>query len=215
MDLLYPFRLVLDDNDTVRVEFPDVPEANTFGETEEEALIQARDALETALEFYIEREQDLPKPSPLHGKSGIAPTPLGSLRLQLYQAMRDQNVNKAELARRLGWHYPQVVRLFNFEHGSHVKQLEAALAAVGRTVVVETTPSKMLAAVIGSSTMPRTEVTKKIWAYIERAGLVSAAGRFRAGSAGKLPRNVSATLSKTKFSRTRKATARRSRRDAT
>jgi chromatin remodeling complex protein RSC6 len=30
------------------------------------------------------------------------------------------------------------------------------------------TPSTMLAAVIGSSAMPRTEVTKKIWGYIKR-----------------------------------------------
>ena len=32
-------------------------------------------------------------------------------------------------------------------------------------------PSAMLAAVIGGSAMPRTEVTKKIWAYIKRNGL--------------------------------------------
>jgi len=30
------------------------------------------------------------------------------------------------------------------------------------------TPSAALAAVIGSNAMPRTEVTKKIWAYIKR-----------------------------------------------
>jgi len=33
------------------------------------------------------------------------------------------------------------------------------------------TPSATLAAVIGSSPMPRTEVTKKLWAYIKRNGL--------------------------------------------
>ncbi|MDX1376803.1 MAG: SWIB/MDM2 domain-containing protein [Burkholderiales bacterium] len=33
------------------------------------------------------------------------------------------------------------------------------------------TPSATLAAVIGSSAMPRTEVTKKMWAYIKRHGL--------------------------------------------
>ena len=32
-------------------------------------------------------------------------------------------------------------------------------------------PSSTLAAVIGSNAMPRTEVTKKIWAYIKRNGL--------------------------------------------
>ena len=32
-------------------------------------------------------------------------------------------------------------------------------------------PSAALGAVIGNSAMPRTEVTKKIWAYIKRNGL--------------------------------------------
>ena len=33
------------------------------------------------------------------------------------------------------------------------------------------TPSATLAGVIGASAMPRTEVTKKIWAYIKKHGL--------------------------------------------
>ena len=32
-------------------------------------------------------------------------------------------------------------------------------------------PSSTLAAVIGSGSMPRTEVTKKLWAYIKKNGL--------------------------------------------
>jgi upstream activation factor subunit UAF30 len=32
-------------------------------------------------------------------------------------------------------------------------------------------PSALLAAVVGSSPLPRTEVTKKLWAYIKRNGL--------------------------------------------
>ena len=32
-------------------------------------------------------------------------------------------------------------------------------------------PSSALAAVVGSSPLPRTQVTKKLWAYIKRRGL--------------------------------------------
>ena len=32
-------------------------------------------------------------------------------------------------------------------------------------------PSAQLSAVVGSNAMPRTEVTKKLWAYIKRKGL--------------------------------------------
>jgi antitoxin HicB len=213
MVLIYPAKLVPDDNGTIRVTFPDVPEANSFGESEEVALARARDALETALEFYVERDVDLPKPSPLQGRPAVTPTPLGALRLQLYQSMRDQNVNRAELARRLGWHYPQVVRLFDFEHASHVEQLEAGLAAVGRAVIVETTPSKMLAMVIGSGTVPRTEVTRKIWDYIKRNGLVSKSSRAGRPAMPKVGRGAASTaLTKSASGRRQKAGSRKSRR---
>jgi chromatin remodeling complex protein RSC6 len=33
------------------------------------------------------------------------------------------------------------------------------------------TPSETLAAVVGAKPMPRTEVTKKLWAYIKKNGL--------------------------------------------
>lgn len=212
MVLIYPAKLVPDDNGTVRVEFPDVPEANTFGETEEEALVHARDALETALEFYIERDADLPRPSALQGRPGVTPTPLGALRLQLYQSMREQNVNRAELARRLGWHYPQVVRLFDFEHASRVEQLEAGLAALGRAVVVETAPSKLLAAVVASSGMSRTEVTRKIWDYIKRNGLASKT-HLGGPTMTKVSRRNAKALAKSAPARARQRTlARKSRR---
>ena len=39
------------------------------------------------------------------------------------------------------------------------------------------TPSSQLAAVVGSSPMPRTEITKKLWEYIKRKGLQDAKER--------------------------------------
>ena len=38
-------------------------------------------------------------------------------------------------------------------------------------------PSTALAAVVGSSPLPRTEVTKKLWAYIKRNGLQDSKNR--------------------------------------
>ena len=39
------------------------------------------------------------------------------------------------------------------------------------------TPSQTLAEVVGSKPMPRTEVTKKLWAYIKRHGLQDKSNR--------------------------------------
>ena len=45
------------------------------------------------------------------------------------------------------------------------------------------TPDNQLAAVVGSSPLPRTELTKKLWAYIKRNGLQDSKNR-RAINAG-------------------------------
>lgn len=48
------------------------------------------------------------------------------------------------------------------------------------------TPSAELAAVIGSTPMPRTEVTKKIWEYIKKHDLQDAANRRNINADDKL-----------------------------
>ncbi len=47
-------------------------------------------------------------------------------------------------------------------------------------------PSSALAAVVGSSAMPRTEVTKKLWAYIKRNGLQDSKNRRQINADEKL-----------------------------
>lgn len=58
----YPANLTNDD-DKILVTFDDIPEAITFGKNRYEALIHAKDALDTALSFYAERGLPFPKPS--------------------------------------------------------------------------------------------------------------------------------------------------------
>jgi upstream activation factor subunit UAF30 len=48
------------------------------------------------------------------------------------------------------------------------------------------TPSPALAMVVGSSPMPRTEVTKKLWAYIKRNGLQDTVNRRMINADGNL-----------------------------
>ncbi len=128
----YPVKLEQDDG-SVLVTFPDVPEAVTFGADEDEALLQAVDALETALSFYVEARKPLPMPGkPARGQKTVQPSPLECAKLGVYQAMMEQGIKKAELARRLGWHMPQVDRLFDLRHASKFEQIEAAAVALGK-----------------------------------------------------------------------------------
>lgn len=135
----YPVELK-PDGDTLLVTFPDVPEAMTFGADADEALRQAVDALETALSFYIDNRQPLPMPSAPNGRPTVHPSGLESAKLGLYQAMLEHGIRKAELARRLGWHEPQVDRLFDLTHRSRFDQIEAAARALDLHVEVSVHP---------------------------------------------------------------------------
>jgi antitoxin HicB len=136
--LRYPVRLKRDTNGTILVNFPDVPEAHTFGEDADEALMHAVDALETALSMYVDDRRDIPKPSPVKSRyKAVALPALSQAKLALYTTMRTGRVSKAELARRLNCHLPQIDRLLDLCHGSRLDQLEAAFRALGKTLSIQ------------------------------------------------------------------------------
>lgn len=135
--LKYPATLEVDDNDTILVSFRDFPQAHTFGEDKEEALERARDALATALEGYIADRRPIPVPSARRSGERLVIVPaLIEAKVRLFETMLDQRIRKTELARRLGWHLPQVDRLLDLHHASRFDQLEAAFAALGKHIEV-------------------------------------------------------------------------------
>jgi antitoxin HicB len=138
VNLDYPVHLEPAEEGGFVVTFPDVPEALTQGDDADEALLRAQDALETALEFYTEAGRDLPNAGkPRRGQRTVRPSALACVKLAIYQAMREDGVRKSELARRLGWHMPQVDRLLDLHHVSRLDQAEAALSALGRRLSVQ------------------------------------------------------------------------------
>ena len=132
--LAYPITL-LDDDGTILATSPDFPELTTFGDDREEALARAVNALEEAIAARIHDRRDIPAPS--QGKDYAALPTLTSVKVMLYQGMRDQRVGKAELARRLGWHLPQVDRVLDVQHRSRLDMMDAALGAIGRRLHVD------------------------------------------------------------------------------
>ena len=85
---LFDYPVILTpDTGTVLVTFPDVPGAITFGMDEDEALLQAVDALETSLSFYVEARKPLPVPSPPDGRPTVRPSALECAKLGVYQAI--------------------------------------------------------------------------------------------------------------------------------
>lgn len=135
--LRYSVKLSKDTNGTILVDVPAIPEAHTFGDDREEALLRAVDAIETALMGYIDDRREIP-PSATAPRGTFASLPaLTEAKLALYQSMRALRVGKAELARRLNCHLPQVDRLLDLRHASRLDQLEAAFRALGKCLSVQ------------------------------------------------------------------------------
>ena len=134
----YPAKLSPDPDSGFTVTFRDVPEAITEGDTKEEALLRAEDALESALAMYVAAKEPLPKPSAAERSEVMVPlSALGMAKAALYDAMREQGVGRAELARRLRWHLAQINRVLDLRHASKMEQVEAALAALGLRLIVD------------------------------------------------------------------------------
>jgi antitoxin HicB len=134
MALEYPVRLIADDNNTVRVEFPDFPEANTFGDDREEALARAVDALETVIEAYIRDRRPIPSPRARPKGVTVALPPIAGVKVGLYVDMLHQGLTKSAIARELNWHLPQVDRLLDIRHESRIDQLNLVAGLFGKRI---------------------------------------------------------------------------------
>lgn len=122
--------------DGITVTFPDVPEAITDGATRAEAIERAADALVSALSFYVEEGEALPRPSPAKGRMMVSVTALEAVKLALHEAMIEAGLSKVELARRMGKDERAIRRLLDPLHRSHISEVETALRGLGKRVEV-------------------------------------------------------------------------------
>jgi antitoxin HicB len=118
------------------VTLPDIGYGATQGDTFEEALRQAEDMLEEAVLGMIAHNEDVPAPLPAKGRPVVRLPALTAAKLEVYRAMRQAGLDQAQLAQRLGWPPKKIAHIFDGYHVVRLEQLEAALAALGRRLVV-------------------------------------------------------------------------------
>jgi antitoxin HicB len=130
------------------VTFPEIGFGATYGETWDEARRQAEDMLEEAVLGLIAHGEEVPEPAPqidaaaedgTH-RAPIALPALTAAKLELYRAMRDAGLDAAQLAERLDWPAKKAIHIFDGYHAVRLEQLEAALAALGRRLVITSEP---------------------------------------------------------------------------
>ena len=132
----YTVVLSPDDNGTVLVTCPDLPEVTTFGEDRDDALRRAADAIEEALAARIVHRDSIPAPSSSRGHPTVGLRPLSAAKVELYRTARASGVSKAELGRRLVWSGPQVDRLYDLKHSSKIENIDLALRTMGKRLEV-------------------------------------------------------------------------------
>jgi len=133
---VWPVDLIPAEEGGYIVNFPDLPNGWSQGEDRAEALVQADDLLEEIVLGRMAYGEDVPLPSAANGRPTVVLPALTAAKLEAYRAMRAAGLNKKQLAERLGWQPSQVTRLFDGRHASRLDQIEAALHALGRRLVV-------------------------------------------------------------------------------
>jgi antitoxin HicB len=132
MSLTYPIKLEADDNGTLLVTCPALPEVTTFGEDEADAIEHARDAIEEAIAARMADGREVPEPK---GKRGVLVI-FANANIVKGRALPRENITRAELTRRLNWKRESVDRLFRLNHATRLDQFDAAFRALGRQVEI-------------------------------------------------------------------------------
>ena len=102
------------------------------------SLEMAEDCLDVALSWYVDDDVDPPPPSALQaGEVMVAVTPIMAGKLAICSAMREQGLTPSELAERMDVDNEKVRRLLDPRYRTHLTTVQRALAAVGRSLVVE------------------------------------------------------------------------------
>jgi antitoxin HicB len=135
--LTYFAKLESDEDCSVIVTFPDVPEALTAGDDREEALANAADALGVALLAILDTGRELPAPTN-RGADLIPVTPSAqdAAKIAVVSAWRESGLSKVALAKRLGVDEKVARKILDPREATKLPTLEAALRALGKRLVI-------------------------------------------------------------------------------
>lgn len=118
------------------VTFPDIPEAITEGDTREEAIFNATEALGLCLDVRMEQDEALPKPTRTEGGEWITPSAPVQAAVALKHLRESQGKTLSDMARLLGTSWPAAQRLERPNANPTLRQLDRAAAATGKRLVL-------------------------------------------------------------------------------
>lgn len=137
MKFEYAFTIEPDEPTGYLVKFIDIEEAFTCGDTIEECIFNAEEVLTAMLECRLEDGKEIPEPSVTDSKYKVTPSVTVQSALLIKKARKDKTL--AELARAMNTSWPAVQKLENPKHYPSLRQLEKAINALGKRLVLSIT----------------------------------------------------------------------------
>ncbi len=115
----------------------DLPQLVTQGETVEDALEEAADAMDEVFATYLLAGIDFPPPSkPRRREHFVSPPAETVAKAALFVAMRQAGISKVQLAKRLGVDEKEVRRLLDPHYGSKLPRIAKAIHLLGQRLVI-------------------------------------------------------------------------------
>jgi antitoxin HicB len=131
----YPAKFAPDADGGFVVTFRDIPEAITQADTLKEAREAARDALITAMDFYVEDRRVVPQPSKAKkGEELVELPPSVAAKVLLLNTMIEGRTRPVDLARAMRTKPQEVNRLMDLHHTTKIDTLADAFKAMGRSL---------------------------------------------------------------------------------
>lgn len=120
----------------------DLPQLITQGDTEQDALEQAADAMDEVFATYMVEGIEFPEPSKAKRREHLVAPPAETMaKAALFVAMRQAGISKLQLARRLGVDEKEVRRLLDPHYGSKLPRIAQAISVLGQRLVIGLEPA--------------------------------------------------------------------------
>lgn len=120
----------------------DLPQLITQGDTEQDALEQAADAMDEVFATYMIEGIEFPEPSKARRREHLVAPPVETMaKAALFVAMRQAGISKLQLARRLGIDEKEVRRLLDPHYGSKLPRIAQAISVLGQRLVIGLEPA--------------------------------------------------------------------------
>ena len=143
---LYPATPIPEPEGGATVVFRDLPEAITYGTNDEEVRAMAAEVLELAVAERMDRGEEIPTASAAEpGDILVQLRPLLAAKTALHNALKQSQVTKSDLARRLKVDEAVVRRMLQPRRATQIDNLAAALEALGVTLRVTVATERRVA----------------------------------------------------------------------